>query len=103
MAQQFICLGVMALERMFSLGPGEARKEIAKKAARVFDQPPTAKTIEHWQDNQPLLSPDVERWLAKSISTSRVDEPGGRERLLDNFIGAAHAVMTPGVQLIDSE
>ena len=102
-AQRLICLAVVALERMFSLRPGEAREEIAKRAARVFEQPPTAKTIEHWQDNQPLLSAAEEQWLAKTISGSRTDEPGGRDRLLDNFIGLAHAVLTPGTTLIDSE
>jgi hypothetical protein len=103
LAQQLICLGVVALERYFSLGAGEAREEVAKKAARVFEQPPSAKTIEHWQDNQPLLSPATEQWLAKTVTSSRIDEPGGRERLLANFIGLAHAVLTPGTALIDSD
>jgi len=103
-AQRLICLAVVALERMFSLGPGEAREEIAQKAARVFEPPPTAKMIEHWQDNQPLLpSAAEEQWLVKTNSASRVDEPGGRDRLLDNFIGLEHAVLTPGTTLIDSE
>jgi hypothetical protein len=102
-AQRLIVLATAALERYFSLGVGEAREEVAKKAARVFEPPPTAKTIEHWQDNQPVRSEAEERWLADTVSSSRVDEPGGRERLLDNFIGLAHAVMTPGTTLIDTE
>jgi hypothetical protein len=102
-AQRFICLAVVALERMFSLGPGEAREEVAKKSARVFDRPPTAKMIEHWQDEQPLRSAADEQFLAEIITRSRPHEPGGRERLLDNFIGLAHAVLTPGTTLIDTD
>jgi hypothetical protein len=102
-AQWYLCLAVVALERVFSLGPGEAREEVAKKAARMFEQPVTAKKIEHWQDMQPLLSSAVEVWLAKTISASRTDEPGGRDRLLNNFIGAAHSIITPLVQLVDDE
>jgi hypothetical protein len=103
LAQRLICFAVAALETYFSMGVGEAQEEMAKKAARVFDQPPTKKTIEHWQANQPPRSEAEERWLAKTVSGSRLDEPGGRERLLDNFIGLAHAVMTPGTTLIDTE
>jgi hypothetical protein len=103
LAQRLICFGVAALERYFSLGVGEAREEVAKKAARLFEQSPTAKTIEHWQDSQPVRSEVEERWLADTVSSCRLDKPGGRERLIDNFIGLAHAVLTPGTTLIDTE
>jgi hypothetical protein len=95
-AQRLICLATVALERAFSLTRAEARDIVARKAARVFDKPPTAKAIEHWQANQPALSAADEQVLARAINSSRVGEPGGRDRLADYFIGIAHMVMTPG-------
>jgi hypothetical protein len=60
------------------------------------ERPPSTKTIEHWQDRQPLRSPSDEQTLANGIHASRIDEPGGRARLIDYFIGIAHAALTPG-------
>jgi hypothetical protein len=102
-AQWYICLATVALDRVFSLGVGEARKLVAKKAARVFFDPvPTHRTIEHWQGRQPPLSPETEQVLAKAIAESRVNEPGGRDRLIDVFIGHAQIAMNPGLW-IDTE
>jgi hypothetical protein len=92
----------VALERAFSLPRAQARDIVARKAARVYERPPTAKAIEHWQANQPPLSGAAEQVLAAAIIRSRVGEPGGRDRLVDHFIGIAHTVMTPGT-LIGTE
>jgi hypothetical protein len=101
-AQRFIYLATVALERVHSLTRAEAREIVAKKVARLFDHPPSAKAIEHWQANQPPLSPADWQVIAAAIHRSRVDQPGGRERLVDYFVGLAHAVMTPGT-LIGTE
>jgi hypothetical protein len=96
-AQRLMCLATVALERAFSMTRAEARDIVARKAARVFERPPTAKAIEHWQQaNQPPFSAADEQVLAAAINRSRVGEPGGRDRLVDYFIGIAHTVMTPG-------
>jgi hypothetical protein len=101
-AQRFICLATTALERVHSLTRTEAREIVAKKAARLFDHPPSRKAIEHWQNNQLPLSPADWQMIAAAINRSRVDEPGGRERLVDYFVGLAHTALTPGT-LIGTE
>ena len=105
-AQWLMCLATKALERMYSppLTQARARELVAKKAARLFDNPPTAKAIEHWQDRhwpdrQAPLSGAEEQALANAIHRSRASEPGGQDRLIDFFIGIAHMVMTPGVRV----
>jgi hypothetical protein len=101
-AQKLLYLATVALDRAISLGPGEARDIVARRAARLFEEPPTAKKIEHWQANQPPLSTGDWQVLATAISGTRSSEPGGDERLADFFIGIAHAVMSPGT-LISTE
>jgi hypothetical protein len=89
-------LAVVALERAISLGVGEAREIVAERAKRLFEEPPTAKMLEHWRAEQPLLTVADEQVLARAISSSRIGEPGDRERLTDYFIGIAHYRATPG-------
>jgi hypothetical protein len=101
-ARSLMCLATVALDRVFSLGRGEAREIVAKAAAKLFDNPPTAKALEHWQDNQPPLSPAAEQVLATAIAQSRVHEPGGQDRLANYFIGIAAMHMNPGLR-IDAE
>jgi hypothetical protein len=99
-AQRIMCLATVALERAISLGVGEAREIVAERAKRLFEPPPTAKKIEHWQEAQlTLLSAADEQVLARAISSSRIGEPGDRERLADYFVGIAHLALTPGTRV----
>jgi hypothetical protein len=102
-AQHLICLATVALERAFSLTRAQARDIVARKAARLFARPPSVKAIEHWQANQPPLSAVNEQVLVAAIDGSRVGEPGGHDRLVDHFIAAAHAFITPGTLISHHE
>jgi hypothetical protein len=94
-AQRVLCLAAAALERVVSLSREEAREVVAKAAVRVFQPPPTAKAIEHWQADQQLRSPADEVVLANAITAAG----GDRDRLLSYFIGIACAATVPGTLL----
>jgi hypothetical protein len=91
-ARRLIVLALIALERTVSIDKLEARKEVAKAAAHVFDPSPSHEAIHHWhRDLNPPLTPGDERVLATAVTRARDD----RKALIDYFVGLAYAVMAP--------
>ena len=92
LGRRLIVLAVIALERTHSFAKkDEAREEVAKVAARLFENPPSAETIHHWHRALEPLGPKDEIVLAEGIARAKDD----REALIIHFVGLAHMVMTP--------
>ena len=92
LARRLVVLAVIALERTESFDTkDEAREAVAKAAARLFENPPSAETIHHWHRAlEPPVGPKDEKVLAEGIARAK-----DREALIIHFVGLAHMVMTP--------
>jgi hypothetical protein len=92
-ARRLVVLMCMALERA-GLNKRAARRFAAKELAHsgVFANAPSHKTIEHWQERQPPLTPADEQLVATGIACCGLKE---HRRLAIYFIGLAHFAHNP--------
>jgi hypothetical protein len=97
-ARRMAILFCIALERG-GLNRRAARKFAARELERanVFATAPSHRTIEHWQAEQPPLTPDEEQLLATAIACCGVHQP---HHLARYFVGLAHLVHNPAARVV---
>jgi hypothetical protein len=98
-ARRLITLIAVALHRNNTgMSMAEARRIAAREAnnACVFPgETITAKSIEHWEERQPELTPHDEQLVSTAIATAEA-----KHRLALYFVGLAHFAHNPSVAVV---
>jgi hypothetical protein len=80
----------------------KVRREVAEelKSMAVFDAPPSADTIKHWQDrDEPPLTAEEKQHVVVQIARYNSDA----KAVMQHFLGLARAVHAPGMLLMPED
>jgi hypothetical protein len=91
--RRVVALAVIGLQRVVSTDGDGARRTVAAAMAKLFEDPPSAETIHHWerQREPPTTTPAEEKLLATVIATTKGDPTA----LVEHFVQLAHTILTP--------